>query len=148
MGLVNADLIEGNMEGSGLGCEASGIITRVGPEVQDFEPGDRVLTIASGAFSTVLTTSASLCARIADDMSFEDAATMPCVYSTVIYSLLEIGRLDADQVSIIMVRSFLIGANSQTVLIHSACGGIGIAAIQICQMRDARVSLPFRLLIL
>lgn len=34
-----------------------------------------------------------------DDMSFEDAATTPCVYSTVIHSLLEVGQLEADQVS-------------------------------------------------
>lgn len=34
-----------------------------------------------------------------DDMSFEDAATTPCVYRTVIHSLLEVGQFEADQVS-------------------------------------------------
>ena len=106
MGLINSDLIDDDKEGSGLGCEASGVIQRVGPDVKDLEPGDRVLTLASSAFSTVLTTSASLCARMPDEMSFEQAATMPCVYSTVIYSLLELGQLDADQVSSIQRPSF------------------------------------------
>ena len=98
MGLINSDLTDNDNKGSGLGCEASGVIERVGPDVKDLKPGDRVLTLASGAFSTILTTSASLCARIPDDMSFEQAATMPCVYCTVIHSLLELGQLDADQV--------------------------------------------------
>lgn len=98
MGLVNSDQTDGDDNGSGLGCEASGVILRTGPDVKDLKPGDRVSTIGNCAFSTVLTTPASLCARIPDDMSFEQAATMPCVYSTAIYSLLELGQLDSNQV--------------------------------------------------
>ena len=70
----------------------------MGPDVKDLRPGDRVSAIASGAFSSNLIASALLCAKIPDELSFEDAATMPCVYITVMYSLLEIGRLEEDQV--------------------------------------------------
>ena len=98
MGLVGLDQSDDDDNGSGLGCEASGVIKRTGPDVKDLKPGDRVLTIGDCAFSSVLTTPASLCAKILDDMSFEQAATMPCVYSTAIYSLLELGQLDLDQV--------------------------------------------------
>ena len=98
MGIMNSDQVDDDNNGSGLGCEASGVIRRVGPDVKDLKPGDRVLTLGGSAFSTVLTTLASLCARMPDDMSFEQAATMPCVYCTAIYSLLELGQLDANQV--------------------------------------------------
>ena len=111
MGLVSSDLVDDKDESSGLGCEASGIIRRVGIHVKDFQPGDRVVVLASGAFSTVLTTPSSLCAPIPEDMSFEQAATMPCVYSTVIYSLIELGQLDADQVRYIRSLMCLIIAN-------------------------------------
>jgi len=127
LGLVTSDVIVGDTESSGLGCEASGIIQRVGPDVKDLRPGDRVLTLASGAFSTVLTTSALLCARIPNDLSFEDAATIPCVYSTVIYSLLEIGQLEADQVNSTKIGISMGAADFKTVLIHSGCGGVGMA---------------------
>ena len=139
MGLVS-DLHEGDVEATGLGCEASGVVQRVGPDVKDLKPGDRVLALGTDVLSTVFTTSALICARMADDLSFEDAATMPCVYSTVIFSLLELGQLDADQVSHIWYLSFPSVADSQTVLIHSGCGGVGIAAIQICQMKNAKAS--------
>lgn len=48
---------------------------------------------------------------------------MPCVYATVIHSLINLGGLE----------------RGMSVLIHSACGGVGIAAIQICRMVGAEV---------
>ncbi|KAI9820043.1 MAG: Type I Iterative PKS [Pycnora praestabilis] len=119
MGIVDGHIIEGN----GLGCECSGIIRQIGPEVKDMEVGDRVIVFAGGSYSTFLTTTSKLCAKMPDELSFEDGATMPCVYSTVIHSLLEVGMLE----------------KAQTVLIQSACGGIGIAAIQISQMIGAEI---------
>jgi NADPH:quinone reductase-like Zn-dependent oxidoreductase len=57
------------------------------------------------------------CVKIPPSLSFKEAATMPCVYATVIHCLLKVGGLQKDQ----------------TIMIHSACGGVGLAAIQICQ---------------
>jgi NADPH:quinone reductase-like Zn-dependent oxidoreductase len=88
-----------------LGLEGSGVITRVGPEVQHLYAGDRVLISDLGCFSTRIVTSAKLCARIPDKLSFEEAATMPCVYSTVIHSLINVGRIKEGQVRRLRFRT-------------------------------------------
>lgn len=106
-----------------LGLEAAGIIREAGPCVKDLAVGDRVFVFGAGCFSTGLIISQKYCAKIPDSLSFDEAATMPCVYSTVLHGLLDIGRLEAGQ----------------TVLIHSACGGVGLAAIQICLMVGAQI---------
>jgi NADPH:quinone reductase-like Zn-dependent oxidoreductase len=104
-----------------FGLEGAGIIKRVGSGVTNMSGGDRVLIFGAGCFSTSAIIPNSLCVKIPDDLSFEDAATMPYVSATVIYSLLHVARL----------------TKGMSVLIHSACGGVGIAAIQICHMMGA-----------
>jgi NADPH:quinone reductase-like Zn-dependent oxidoreductase len=82
----------------GLGLEGSGVVSRVGPD-SPLVPGQRVFFMSPGSFASRIVTSSLLCAPIPDDLGFEDAATMPCVYTTVIYSLLTIGQLQKGQVS-------------------------------------------------
>ncbi|PTU17930.1 hypothetical protein P175DRAFT_0486784 [Aspergillus ochraceoroseus IBT 24754] len=113
----------GIVDGNELGAECSGIVRKVGPAVQTLRPGDHVLVFAEGSFSSTLVTSERLCARMARNLSWAEAATMPCVFATVLYSLLDISRLK----------------RGQTVLIHSACGGIGLAAIQVCRFVGAEI---------
>ncbi|KAJ4255263.1 hypothetical protein NW757_004776 [Fusarium falciforme] len=121
--LISMGIVDGNVDdGNGLGCECAGVVTQVGPDAP-FHVGDRVAIIGGDSYSTVLKTTSALCARIPDNLSFEDAATMPCVYTTVIHSLLDLARIEKDQ----------------AVLIQSACGGIGIAAINICRMVGAKI---------
>jgi len=108
----------------GLGLEASAIVTKVGSAVSGFAIGDRVIAFKSGCFSTKMHISSMLCAKIPDGLSDADAATLPTVYSTVIHSLMNLGNLQSGQ----------------TVLIHSACGGVGLAAIQLCRALGAVVS--------
>ena len=91
-------VVEGTKDGIGL--EAAGIIRSVGSEVTDLKVGDRVIMFEHGCFSTRLAISAKLCARIPETLTYEEAATLPCVYSTVIHSLLTIGRLEKGQVCI------------------------------------------------
>jgi NADPH:quinone reductase-like Zn-dependent oxidoreductase len=102
---------------AGLGVEGSGIVSEVGSAVTDLKVGDRVMYLVPNCFSTRNRIAAQRCVRLPSSMSWEEAATMPCVYATVIHSLLDVGGLQ----------------KGQSVLIHSACGGIGLAAIQICQ---------------
>ncbi|KAL9069203.1 MAG: hypothetical protein Q9157_006247 [Trypethelium eluteriae] len=94
--LVCMGVVQGAVEG--LGLEASGIVRKIGPNVKGLRPGDRVFMFEYGSFSTRIVTSANHVARIPDELSFEEAATMPCVYGTVIYSLMTIGRLEKDQI--------------------------------------------------
>ncbi|KAL0942745.1 polyketide synthase [Colletotrichum truncatum] len=107
----------------GFGLEASGVVSAVGPEVKGLSVGDRVFLFSRGSFSTSVTIPENLCQKIPDGLSLEDAATMPCVYATAMYALFNAGRLQ----------------RGQSVLIHSACGGVGIAAIQLARMIGADI---------
>lgn len=122
--LIAMGIVEGQLkDSSGLGCECAGVIAKVGSGCKTLVPGDRVMVFTPGTLSTTLTTKEKLCAKIPDSLSFEDAATMPCVYGTVIHSLLDLGRLE----------------KGQTVLIHSATGGVGISAIQVSKYVGATI---------
>ena len=112
-----------DLTGRGLGCEGSGIVRKIGPNVKHLQEGDRVLCCTDGSFSTTLTTSELFCAKIPSSMNFVEAATIPCVYGTVLYGLMDIAHLN----------------KGQTVLIHSAAGGIGISAIQVAKMLGAEI---------
>lgn len=84
----------------GLGYEASGIITAVGSNVDPKRIGERVMISGSGLFSSRCNVSSSLCVKLADEMSFEDGASMPVVYMTVIYGLLNVASLEEGMVSV------------------------------------------------
>lgn len=114
-------------DGSGnvdLGMEASGVIRKAGAHAHDLRPGDRVMLFSpTSALRTRVAIPAACVVRFPDSLSFEEAATVPICFSTSMYSLLEVGRLK----------------RGQSVLIHSACGGVGLAAIQVCQMMGAEI---------
>jgi NADPH:quinone reductase-like Zn-dependent oxidoreductase/2-polyprenyl-3-methyl-5-hydroxy-6-metoxy-1,4-benzoquinol methylase len=109
--------------GRGMGYECSGEVITVGSGVTKHRIGDRVIASSSGSFTTSHYVSEQLCAKLPDAMSFEDGATLPAVYCTAIYCLLDTGRLK----------------KGMSVLIHSAAGGVGIAAIQIAKMVSAEI---------
>lgn len=94
-------VVEGQKtEGDGLGCECSGVIRGIGPEVQNLRIGDRVLVAGPNTYATILRTTSHHCAKMPDDLSFEEGATMPCAYGTVIHGLLDLARLEEGQVRI------------------------------------------------
>lgn len=94
---------------SSLGLEGTGYITKVGNEVTNVQVGDRVMMIGceSVGLATVVQRPASLCVKIPDQLSDEEAATMPVVYVTVLMFLVEKWKLE----------------KGQSILIHSAAGG-------------------------
>lgn len=71
---------------------------RLGPDARNLSIGDRVLVISIGTFSTVITVSEKLCEKLPDVMSFLDGASMPIVFATAIYSLIDTARLQNGQV--------------------------------------------------
>ncbi|KKY39789.1 putative polyketide synthase [Diaporthe ampelina] len=107
----------------GLGSESSGVVRRVGPEVKDLCVGDRVFLMADGSFATHVIGIERMCERIPATLPFEEAVTMPAVFTTTVAALLNIGRL----------------GKGQSLLIHSACGGVGLAAIQLARMVGAEI---------
>ncbi|KAB8233986.1 uncharacterized protein BDW43DRAFT_310660 [Aspergillus alliaceus] len=108
---------------SQLGLEASGIVHRVGSAACQFSVGDRVMVCQPGLMCTRKVVRANRCLPIPENISLEDAAAIICIYATVVYSLIYVGDLKLGQ----------------SVLIHSACGGVGLAAIQICRLIGAEI---------
>ncbi|KAI0197885.1 putative polyketide synthase [Astrocystis sublimbata] len=107
-----------------LGLEGAGTIRRVGEKLHShFHVGQRVLVFEKGAFANRIIATTERTIAIPDWLSFEDAATLPSVYLTALYSLQDLAAVKAGD----------------RVLIHSATGGLGIASIQICQSVGAEI---------
>ncbi|KAL2844526.1 hypothetical protein BJY01DRAFT_248143 [Aspergillus pseudoustus] len=107
-----------------FGLEGSGIVRRVAPgPIRDLKPGDRVALLTTGTFRTRFVVHSRYCLQIPEHVSLEDAATMPSVYITACYCLVHLARLH----------------KSESVLIHSACGGVGLAAIRVCEYIGATI---------
>ena len=113
----------GQLSSKYIGVECSGIISAVGSKVTDLSVGDRVCAMSEGAYSTYTRCLGTSVQKIADSMSFEDAATIPVIYCTAYYSLFDLGRL----------------VKGESVLIHAAAGGVGQAAIILCKMIGAEI---------
>ena len=106
-----------------LGHDCSGIVTQTGGKVTHVSVGDRVCALGRETFSTVLECNALQAVKIPDNMNFTDAAAIPAVFCTSLYSLVNVARLQAGE----------------SVLIHAAAGGVGQAAIMIAQMIGADI---------
>jgi acyl transferase domain-containing protein/D-arabinose 1-dehydrogenase-like Zn-dependent alcohol dehydrogenase/acyl carrier protein len=107
----------------GFGGECTGQVVAVGPDVTEFQPGDRVIAMGAKCFSGFLTVPALAAAPLAEGVSFVEGATIPTVFLTAHYALHHMGRLQ----------------KGETVLIHAAAGGVGLAAIQCARRVGAEV---------
>jgi SAM-dependent methyltransferase len=86
-------LNDGDLAGIGAIRECAGIILRVGTGVTNLRVGDRVAVLAAGPIATRFITSERLCVRMARDLTWVEAATMPYAFATALYSLIDIARL-------------------------------------------------------
>ena len=120
LGVYPAD----NPEELALGDECAGVITATGPGVTAFQVGDRVACCMPGCFQSHVVAPAAALFRISPDWSTSDAATIPIAFLTAWYSLRTVGRL---------------APGKQSVLIHSATGGVGMAAVQVARAAGARI---------
>jgi NADPH:quinone reductase-like Zn-dependent oxidoreductase len=107
-----------------IGYEVAGTIAELGEGVQDLEVGARVLagTKFGGYASQVVVPTGDVVA-IPERLSFEQAAAIPVNYSTAWAGLIGYGNVQPGE----------------RVLIHSAGGGVGIAATQIAKRSGAEV---------
>ncbi|AGL16407.1 beta-ketoacyl synthase [Actinoplanes sp. N902-109] len=103
--------------------EGAGVVTEVGPGVAGLRPGDRVLGVFPGAGGPVAVAERSALARMPVGWSFEQAAAVPAAYLTAYYAFKELAGLRAGQ----------------SVLIHAAAGGVGMAATQLARHLGAQV---------
>uniref|UniRef100_A0A3Q1EEF1 Vesicle amine transport 1 n=1 Tax=Acanthochromis polyacanthus TaxID=80966 RepID=A0A3Q1EEF1_9TELE len=107
------------------GMECSGVVEAVGEEVTDRKVGDRVMVLNRfGLWQEVAAVPASHTFLIPEGMSFEEAAALPVNYITAYMMLFDFGNLRPNQ----------------SVLVHAAAGGVGIAATQLCKtVKDVTV---------
>jgi len=106
------------------GAEIAGIVRAVGEGAAGFAVGDRVLASAGlGGFAERAVVAASTAWALPEGMSFEEGAALPIIYPTSYAGL--VFRADLQP--------------GETLLVHAAAGGVGIAAVQIGKALGARV---------
>jgi phthiocerol/phenolphthiocerol synthesis type-I polyketide synthase C len=123
MGLLPEESLIDGFAGPTFGLECAGIVRSLGPGVSGLSVGDRVMAFAPASFSSRAVTLADAVAPIPPNTSFAEAATIPVAFVTAIYALGHLAKLSAGEY----------------VLIHSASGGVGLAAIQYAKQRGAVV---------
>jgi acyl transferase domain-containing protein/NADPH:quinone reductase-like Zn-dependent oxidoreductase len=109
----------------GMVHEAAGIVTRLGENTSSsgLKVGDRVCGVFSGFFASTSRTPWTSVVQIPDSMSWEEAVSIPYAFVTAHYGLITLARLK----------------RTDRILIHSAAGGVGQAAIMIAQHIGAEI---------
>ncbi|MFE0046021.1 SDR family NAD(P)-dependent oxidoreductase [Streptomyces albireticuli] len=106
-----------------LGLEGAGTVTAVGEGVGHLAVGDRVFGVLPGSFASYVRLPAAAVRPVPAGLTFCEAATLPVAFFTVHHSLRHLAGLRAGE----------------TLLVHGAAGGIGMAAGQYARLAGARV---------
>lgn len=107
---------------AGIGGEGAGVIIEVAADVIEFAPGDRVFGFIPAVASTAVV-DRRLLARMPRGWTFAQAAAAPVVFATAYYGLVDLAGLGAGE----------------TLLLHAATGGVGMAAIQLARHLGAEL---------
>jgi len=107
------------------GSDAAGVIEAVGGGVTAIKPGDRVYFggSLSGAYAELSLCSETQIHPLPGNVSFAQGAAMNVPYATAYHALIHRGH----------------GAEGESLLVHGASGGVGIAAVQIARARGMTV---------
>ena len=107
-----------------VGYEVAGRVDAVGAAVTGISEGDRVVALTRfGGYSDTVVVPAAQAFHYPEDMSDAEAAAVPVNYLTAALALYRMAALSPGE----------------TVLVHNAGGGVGIAATQLARLRRARV---------
>ncbi|KAM9959508.1 hypothetical protein ACTFIR_000585 [Dictyostelium discoideum] len=106
-----------------LGLEFSGIITRISDENKncEFKVGDNVFGIACDTTASHVIADVLYVSHKPDNISHVEAASLPVIFSTCLHGMFNIGNFNID--------------DDEVILIHSATGGIGLAALEILKWK-------------
>lgn len=102
------------------GGEAAGDIVELGPDVKGFAIGDPVL--CNGGFAEEAVQPVGALFKLPTGVGYEAAASFRSNYTTALYGM-QRGRLQ----------------HGETVLVHGAAGGVGLATVDIAKLMGARV---------
>lgn len=107
------------------GIEACGEVVAIGAEVDDFQPGDRVIarSISRGAYAEYACFERRFTVKCPPEMPADQAAALFVNGQTAYHALVTVGKLQPDE----------------NVLITAAAGGVGLCAVQIAKALGACV---------
>ncbi len=123
LGLIDGESLQRIRGGQSLGGECAGRVVAAGANVTEFRPGDDVIAIAAPCFGPFAFADARYVAAKPAGITFEAAATLPIAYLTAYAVICDAARARAGE----------------RILIHSATGGVGQAAIAIARALDLEV---------
>jgi NADPH:quinone reductase-like Zn-dependent oxidoreductase/malonyl CoA-acyl carrier protein transacylase/acyl carrier protein len=106
-----------------LGAEGAGVVKETGQEVTSVAAGDRVMGLWDLGLASVVVAEEQQVAKIPDGWSFEQAASVPLAFAAAYYGLVDVAGLRAGE----------------SVLIHAAASGVGMAAAQLARHLGAQV---------
>ncbi|WP_328384551.1 SDR family NAD(P)-dependent oxidoreductase [Streptomyces sp. NBC_00400] len=106
-----------------LGLDCVGVVTSAGPGVTGVGVGDRVVACGFGTLASHVTVDARHVLPVPDGWSAAQAAALPMVLVTAWHALVQVARVE----------------RGDTVLVHSATGGLGLAALRIARWAGAEV---------
>lgn len=107
-----------------LGFEAAGVVDRIGSGVTRFAIGDHVMVRRWwGCHAEAITVPQDAALRLPQGFSFAEGAAFMVATSTAINAVMQRGQL----------------LRGETLLVHGAAGGVGLAAVEIGKLLGARV---------
>jgi acyl transferase domain-containing protein/NADPH:quinone reductase-like Zn-dependent oxidoreductase/acyl carrier protein len=116
-------LCSGRFDQNHLSNEYVGVVSATGAAVTNLKVGDRVYGMAKGHFGNYTRVPAALAQKLPEGVNAIEAATMPLVYMTAVYAFEHITRV----------------RKGSKVLIQSASGGLGLAAVQLARSKGADI---------
>ena len=106
------------------GAEAAGEIVSIGESVKNYKIGQRVIAMTGyGSFAELVKAPQKKLIPLTDKIDYETASILPMVYGTSAHALIQRGKLK----------------KGETLLVHGAAGGVGLAAVEIGKAMGARV---------
>ena len=106
------------------GFEVAGRVAALGPGVVDLEVGDEVLAVTLfGGYASELVVPRDQVFRVPRGVTLQEAAAFPAVFLTAYYGLIELAR----------------PRPGESLLVHSAAGGVGGALVQLGNVAGCRV---------
>jgi NADPH:quinone reductase-like Zn-dependent oxidoreductase/NAD(P)-dependent dehydrogenase (short-subunit alcohol dehydrogenase family) len=106
-----------------IGAEGAGVVVAVGPDVHGLATGDRVMGLLPGTLGSLAVVDHRMVVRIPAGWSFAQAATTPVAFLTAYHALANLAHLRPGD----------------SILVHAATGGVGMAAVQLAQHWGAEV---------
>ncbi|MFJ2598877.1 type I polyketide synthase [Streptomyces erythrochromogenes] len=106
-----------------LGSEAAGLVVETAPDVTGLRVGDRVFGMVAGGFGPLAVADRRVITRMPSGWTFAQAAAAPVVFLTAYYALRDLAGL----------------TEGESVLVHAAAGGVGMAATQLARLWGAEV---------